>query len=58
MLTVGESDQFALRGGVINFVRKNESFRFEVNLEAAEKAGLKISGKLANLATLVKTRRD
>jgi len=57
VLTVGEIDQFALQGGIINFVRKNESFRFEVNLEAAEKAGLQISAKLANMATLVKTPR-
>ncbi|MCI0538449.1 MAG: YfiR family protein [Verrucomicrobiales bacterium] len=57
VLTVSELDQFALHGGVINFVRKDESFRFEVNLEAAEKARLKISTKLASLATIVKRRR-
>ncbi|MSU56959.1 MAG: YfiR family protein [Pedosphaera sp.] len=57
ILTVGEMDQFAQRGGVINFVRADDSFRFEVNLEVAEKAGLKISAKLANMATIVKTRK-
>ena len=57
VLLVGEADQFAHRGGMINFVRKDETFRLEVNLEAAEKAGLKVSSKLASIATLVKTRK-
>ena len=57
VLLVGEVDQFAHRGGMINFIRKDESFRLEVNLEAAEKAGLKVSSKLASIATLVKTRK-
>jgi hypothetical protein len=57
ILTVGELDHFALDGGVINFVRYDESFRFEVNLEAAEKARLKISAKLASMAIPVKPRR-
>ncbi len=57
VLTVGEMEQFAQRGGLINFVRKDETFRFEINLEAAEKVGLRVSAKLANLATIVKIRK-
>ena len=57
ILTVGEVERFAEQGGVINFVRKDESFRLEVNLEVAEKAGLKISAKLAGIATLVKSSK-
>jgi YfiR/HmsC-like len=57
VLVIGEVDQFAHRGGMINFVRKDESFRLEVNLEAAEKAGLKVSSKLASIGTIVKTRK-
>lgn len=57
VLTVGEVESFAARGGVINFVRKGESFRFEVNLGSADLKGLKVSGQLANVATLVKTKK-
>lgn len=55
VLTVGEVDQFAENGGMINFVRHERTFRFEVNLETAEQAGLRISSKLASMATIVKT---
>ena len=54
VLTVSETDEFARRGGMISFIRKDESFRFEVNLEAAERAGIKVSAKLASMATIVK----
>ena len=53
--TVGELDGFCQRGGIISFVRKQESFRFDVNLGAAENAGLKVSARLANMATIVQT---
>jgi hypothetical protein len=55
VLTVSEIDQFAQRGGMINFVRHERTFRFEINLGAAERAGLRISSKLASMATIVKT---
>ncbi len=54
--TVGEIDRFAHRGGIINLVRKDESYRFEINLKAGEQAGLKISSKLAVMATIVDTQ--
>jgi hypothetical protein len=58
VLTVGEFDRFAARGGCINFVRKGENIRFEVNLEAAEQAGLKISSKISAVAIVVRTEED
>jgi hypothetical protein len=54
VLTVSESDDFARSGGMINFVTKDENIRFEINLEAAERVGLQISSKLANMAILVR----
>jgi hypothetical protein len=57
VLLVGEVDQFAHRGGMLNFIRKDEAFRLEVNLEAAEKAGLRVTSKLASIATIVKTHK-
>jgi hypothetical protein len=54
VLTVGEGGQFIRQGGRINFVLKDQSVRFEVNLEAAKRAGLKISSTLASMATVVR----
>jgi hypothetical protein len=52
-LTVGETEGFALRGGIINFTTEGNKLHFEVNLLAAERAGLKISGKMLALAKIV-----
>jgi hypothetical protein len=53
ILTVGEADQFAENGGAIGFCTEENKIRFEVNLNAAGKAGLKISAKLLALAKTV-----
>lgn len=54
-LTVGESHGFAERGGIINFVlRDDDKLGFEINISAANDAGLKISSKLLRLAKTVK----
>ena len=58
ILTVGEETGFATRGGCINLVPRQQSIRFEINLKACEKAGLKVSAKLASMATLVKTEEQ
>ncbi len=53
VLTVGEIQGFAASGGVINFEIVDSKVRFEVNIDAAERAGLKLSSKLLSLATIV-----
>lgn len=53
VLTVGDTDGFASLGGIINFVIENNRVHFEVNLKAASRAGLKISSKLLNVATVL-----
>jgi hypothetical protein len=53
ILTVGEADRFAEDGGTIGFCTEENKIRFEVNLDAAGKAGLKISAKLLALAKTV-----
>lgn len=50
VLTVGEASGFADRGGVINLVEDRGRLRFEVNRRAAERAGLRLSSRLLNLA--------
>lgn len=50
MLTVGETPGFLARGGMINLVEVRGRIRFEVNAEAAERAGLTVSSRLLRLA--------
>ena len=55
-LTVSDMEGFAQSGGVINFVTVEKKIRFEINLDAAERADLKISSKLLRLAKIVKDK--
>ncbi len=57
VLTVGEVKQFAQRGGIINFVIKEKKLHLEINVDAAERAKLKISSKLLELAEIVRDER-
>lgn len=50
VLTVSETDGFIKAGGMINFTFEDTKVRFQINDEAAKKAGLKISSKLLSLA--------
>lgn len=54
VLTVGDSGGFLDQGVIINFTLEGSKVRFEINQEAAERAGIKISSKLLRLATRVK----
>lgn len=52
-LLVGESTDYALHDGIIGFVQRGHNIRLQVNLAAAQHAGLKLSGRLASLAEIV-----
>ncbi len=52
-LTIGESRGFAAEGGIVNFKLEDGKVRFEINLDAAEQAQIRISSKLLSLADLV-----
>jgi hypothetical protein len=54
ILTVGEIQGFPDDGGVINFRLEDSRVRFEINLEAAGRAHLRISSRLLSLAQAVK----
>jgi hypothetical protein len=60
VLTVGESERFVKDGGMIGFCLEENKVRFEINLESAEKAQLRISAKLLALAKTVigRPRKD
>jgi uncharacterized protein DUF4154 len=53
VLTVGDMEGFAKLGGVINFVMENQEVHFDINVDASERAGLRISSKLLSLARIV-----
>jgi hypothetical protein len=57
VLTVGESDDFLQKAGMIRFFVEDRKIRFEVNQEAAEAANLKISSRLLLLAKTVVGRK-
>jgi len=52
-LTIGDTTGFAQRGVVINLYIDQKKVRFEINAEAARRAGLIISSKLLKLAGVV-----
>ncbi len=54
VLTVGEADNFAAEGGIINFKIEAGRVCLQVNVDAADQAKLHISSKLLSLAQIVK----
>jgi hypothetical protein len=53
VMTVGDADDFVEQGGIIRFFLEDNKIRFDINLEPADKAGLKISSRLLLLAKTV-----
>jgi hypothetical protein len=54
VLTVGESDHFLDAGGIIALKVVDRRVRFEVDATNAQKAGLRISAHLLNLAAAIR----
>lgn len=53
VLTVGDTDLFARRGGMIQFVTAGSRVRFAVNPQVLRRVGLKASSRLLELAEVV-----
>jgi hypothetical protein len=53
MLTVSDSEGFAVHGGMVQMSLADKRITFKINHRAAKMAGLKISSKLLNIATIV-----
>jgi hypothetical protein len=53
VLTVGDLDRFAVRGGQIEFRTEEKKVRFDINVSAVEKAHLKVSAQLMKLGRIV-----
>ena len=54
VLTVGDGEGFATNAGLIGLYAEGEKLKFEVNQEAAHRAGLRLSSQLLKLARLVR----
>ncbi|CAN2039438.1 YfiR family protein [Candidatus Magnetomoraceae bacterium gMMP-15] len=54
ILTIGEIQGFAQMGGMINFYKKDNMIRFEINVDAAERAEIKFSSNLLKLARIIR----
>ncbi len=54
VLTVGDMDQFAARGGMVQFALYEKRLLLEINLDAANRAGVKLSSRLLAIARIVK----
>ena len=54
VLTVGDFEGFLESGGIIRLFMQSNNIRFEINLDTAEQAQLKVSSRLLNLAKVVR----
>jgi hypothetical protein len=57
VLTIGETERFVHLGGIINFIIEANKVHFEINVDVARRAQLKISSKLLTLAKLIRDDR-
>jgi hypothetical protein len=57
VLTIGDVNRFAELGGMINLTTEDNRIRFEVNVKAIERAGLKAGSQLLRLARIVNEAR-
>jgi len=57
VLTVGESPNFLRAGGVVGLVNSGDQIQIQVNVDAAQRAGIRISSRLLNLAVIVRERQ-
>jgi hypothetical protein len=55
VLTVGDFERFAQMGGVASFFVEDGKMRFSINIDSAQRAGLRVSSKLLMLARIVRS---
>ena len=54
ILTIGEVEGFTQWGGIINFFQANNRLRFQINIDAARREGLRMSSQLLGSAQIVR----
>lgn len=58
VLTVGDAASFTKQGGAVALLTVGDRIEIQINLQASQKARLKISSRLLNLATVVNDGRN
>ena len=58
VLTVGETDAFVRGGGMVALINTGDHIRIEVNLDAVQRAGIRISSRVLNLAIIVRPAQN
>jgi hypothetical protein len=53
VLTVSEIDGFSARGGMLSLTVQKDTLKSELNLDAAERAGVKVSSRLSSVVRFV-----
>lgn len=53
VLTIGDTEGYARRGVMVNFYVEQGRLRFEINLQAANAAGLRVGARVLKLARVV-----
>lgn len=54
VLLVSDTEGFARKGAVVNFIIESNNVKFEINPDAAKRAGLKVNAKLLTVAKVVR----
>lgn len=57
-LTIGENEAFVRDGGIVALVKAEGHIQIQVNLEAAQRAGVRISSHVLSLATIVRSAQN
>jgi hypothetical protein len=57
VLTVSDGYEFVRLGGIVGLVVEQGRMRFAINPDAAQRAGLRLSSRLLQLATILKEQR-
>jgi hypothetical protein len=58
VLTVSDVEESAHQGVIISFFVEQKKVRFAINIEAARRAGFKISAKLLKLSKIINVTKD
>ncbi|MCK7484647.1 MAG: YfiR family protein [Bacillus subtilis] len=56
ILTIGDTDGYCQKGIMINMYIEDEMIRFEINVEALKKTGIRVSSKVLKLARIVDSK--
>ncbi|MFC1736933.1 YfiR family protein [Candidatus Hydrogenedentota bacterium] len=57
VLTIADMDGFAKKGGIVNLKTVKNKIRFQVNVDAAKQAQLKINSQLLKLSDIVESEK-